>query len=113
VRVHLLNGAFIRSNLTTIAGQNVTVPDQSLGMVQVPLSPPGIAAPGSTVVLEIFSPSGTAVGNTFFPGSNAAAETGPSYIRAPATGCALVEPQTYASISNPQVHLVMSITGTY
>lgn len=113
VRVHTLNGAFVRANLTTIAGQNVTVTNQSLTSMSVNLSPPGIAPAGSTVVLEIFSPNGTAAGNTFYPGSNAAAETGPSYIRAPATGCAITEPATYASISNPQVHLVMSLTGTY
>jgi len=113
VRVHTLNGAFVRANLTTIAGQTVSVANQSLTSMSVTLSPPGIAPAGSTVVLEIFAPNGTALGNTFFPGSNAAAETGPSYIRAPATGCAITEPATYASISNPQVHLVMSVTGTY
>lgn len=113
VRVHTLNGAFVRANLTTIAGQTVTVPNQSLTSMSVTLSPPGVAAAGSTVVVEIFAPNGTALGNTFYPGSNAAAETGPSYIRAPATGCAITEPATYASISNPQVHLVMSVSGTY
>ncbi len=113
VRVHTLNGAFVRANLTTIAGQTVTVANQSLTTMSVTLSPPGIAPAGSTIVLELFSPNGTTVGHAFFPGSNAAAETGPSYIRAPGTGCAITEPATYASISNPQVHLVMSVTGTY
>lgn len=113
VRVHTLNGAFVRANLTTIAGQTVTVPNQTLTNMSVTLSPPGVAPAGSTIVLELFSPSGTTVGHAFFPGSNAAAETGPSYIRAPGTGCAITEPATYASISNPQVHLVMSVTGTY
>lgn len=112
VRVHTLNGAFVRANLTTIAGQTVSVNNQSLGTVSVPLSPPGVAPAGSTIVVEVFSPDGTTIGNSFYLGSNASAETQPSYIRAP--GCnSIIEPATFASLSQPQVHLVMSVTGTY
>jgi len=113
VRVHTLNGALVRSNLTTIAGQNVTVTNQALTQMSVVLSPPGVAPAGSTIVVEVFSPNGMPSNTIFYLGSNAAAETGPSYIRAPADGCVITEPATYTSIGFPQVHLVMSVTGTY
>lgn len=77
----------------------------------MPLSPPGLAPAGSTIVVEVFSPDGRTVGNSFYPGSNAAAETGPSYIRAPA--CGSTNPVTYAQAGFPTVHLVLTVTGTY
>jgi hypothetical protein len=112
VRLYTLTGTFILPNLTAIAGQTVTVPNSaSLTVMQVTLSPPGVAAAGSTIVAEILSPDGSAAGNVFYPGSNASAETGPSYIRAP--DCGAAQPATFASLSQPQVHLVLTVTGTY
>ena len=113
VRVYTVAGAFPAGVLTQIAGQSVTVTDaQSNTLVPVNLSPPGVAPAGSTIVVEVFAPDGRTVGNTFYPGSNTAAETQPSYIRAPA--CNYTMPVTYAqaAITSP-VRLIMTVTGTY
>lgn len=111
VRLYTLNGGFTLPNLTAIAGQTVTIANTALSTTQVTLAPAGVAPAGSTVVVEVFSPDGNTNGNIFYPGSNAAAETGPSYIRAP--DCGAAQPATFASLSQPQVHLVLTVTGTY
>jgi hypothetical protein len=112
VRLYTLAGAFVLPNLTAIAGQTVTVQNaSSLSVVQVPLAPVGVAPAGSTLVAEVFVPDGLAANNVFFVGSNAATETGPSYIRAPL--CGATQPATFASLAQPQVHIVLTVTGTY
>ena len=105
-------GAFPAGVLTQIAGQTVTVNNTATGVVlPVTLSPPGIAPAGSTVVAEVFIPDGTAAGNIIFAGSNTDAESGPSYIRAPS--CGSTQPATLASVGFPNVHMVLTVTGTY
>ena len=42
--------------------------------------------------MEVFTPDGQATGNLFFIGSNAAAETGPSYLSA--ADCGITTPTT-------------------
>jgi hypothetical protein len=100
VRLHTLSGAFVRSNLTTLTDQTVTIPNQSLTSMAVTLSPPRVIPAGSTLVFEVFSPNGTVTGNTFYLGSNTATETGPSYI-SPATGCVITEPATSTRSASP------------
>ncbi len=112
VKLYTVAGTFPAGVLTQIAGQVVTVPNTTTGTtIPVTLSPPGIAAAGSTVVAEVYVPDGRTVGNTFFIGSNTAAETGPSYIRAP--DCSASNPVTFASTGNPGVHVILTVTGTY
>jgi len=112
VRLHTLNGAFLTANLTPIAGQVVTAPVTTTGLVMpVALSPAGVAPAGSTLVVEILVPDGYAAGNIFFIGSNTATESGPSYIRAP--DCGLNEPGTFASVGFANVHIILTVTGTY
>ena len=111
VRLYTVAGAFPAGVLTPIAGQSVTVPDQSNTVIQVPLSPAGVAPAGSTIVAEVFTPDGRTVGNTFYIGSNTAAETQPSYIRAPI--CGSTNPVSYATAGFPTVHIVLTVTGTY
>jgi hypothetical protein len=60
------------------------------------------------VVLELNTPAGA--GNSFFVGSNAAAESGPSYLSAAA--CAVVVPATTGSIGFPNMHIVLFAEGT-
>ena len=112
VKLYTVSGAFPAGVLTQIAGQVVTVNNTTTGVtIPVTMSPPGLAAAGSTLVAEVYVPDGRTVGNTFFIGSNAAAETGPSYIRAP--DCSATNPVTFASTGNPGVHIVLTVTGTY
>jgi hypothetical protein len=94
-------------SLTQIGITNTTVNDTSLSIVNIPVT--GSAPAGSQLVVEVLTPDGTAAGNRFFIGSNAAAETGPSYIRAPI--CGVVNPTTTAAIGFPDMHIVMNVKG--
>jgi hypothetical protein len=93
-------------NLTPLGSHTTELTFQSLTLITVPLA--GTAPAGSTLVVEIAAPdlSGQAA---FFPGSNAAGRTPPSYVAAP--DCGAPEPVTYDSIGAPDVHLVMTVTG--
>ena len=61
-------------------------------------------------MVEVFTPNGQAAGNFFFIGSNAAGQTGPSYLAAQT--CGINEPATTATIGYPGMHIVMNVTGT-
>lgn len=112
VKLYTVAGTFPAGVMTQIAGQIATVNDTATGLVlPVTLSPTGLAPAGSTVVAEVFIPDGQAVGNSIFVGSNTAAETAPSYIRAPT--CGSTAPATLASVGFPAVHIVLTVTGTY
>jgi hypothetical protein len=118
IKLHTLNGAFVTGNLTNVAGQNVAVADTATGTVlPVALSPAPVIQPNATLVAEIFVPDGdvdnNGVGNSIFIGSNTAAETAATYIRAPDTGCAITQPATMSSIGFPNVHVVLTVTGQY
>ncbi len=94
-------------SLTQIGITNTTVNDTSLSVVNIPVI--GSAPAGSQLVVEVLTPDGTAAGNSFFIGSNAAAETGPSYLRAP--GCGITTPTTAAALGFPNMHIVMNVNG--
>lgn len=111
VRLHRLAGTLLTANMTNVAGQNVQVNNGTGIVIPVALSPAPVLQPDATLVAEVFVPDGLAASNTFFIGSNAAAETAPSYIRS--TTCTIPEPQTMASISFPDAHIVLTVSGTY
>jgi hypothetical protein len=94
-------------SLTPIGTATVNIADQSGTIVNVPVT--GTAAAGSELVVEVFTPDGTAVGNLFFIGSNAAAETGPSYLRA--ADCGVTTPTTTAALGFPDMHIVLNVNG--
>ena len=83
------------------------MPDQALTLFTVPVA--GTAPAGSVLVVEVFTPNGQTTSNSFFIGSNAAGQTGPSYIAA--ADCTIPEPATTASIGFPNMHIVMNVTG--
>jgi hypothetical protein len=95
-------------SLTQIGTVNSTVTDQSLTLITIPVT--GTAPAGSQLVVEIFTPDGESVGNLFFIGSNASAETNPSYISAAA--CGVATPVTTSTIGFPDMHIVMHVFGT-
>jgi hypothetical protein len=107
VNLYSLDGAFTFANMTLIGTATQSVASQQLTIVTVPVE--GSIAAEGTLVVEIAPPDLSGVA-AFFPGSNNAGETAPSYIASPA--CSINEPATYGSIGFPQVQLVMSVTGT-
>jgi hypothetical protein len=109
VVLHRLNGAVALANLTQIASQPVTIPDQDLQLFTANIS--GTAPAGSQLVVELFTPDGVTPGNNFFIGSNAAGETAPSYLVAP--DCSVPDMMTTAALGFPSMHVVMKVTGTY
>ena len=103
-------GTFPGGTRTQIATTTVNVANQTATVLNVPLA---VTVPAGTteLIMEVFTPNGQApANNSFFIGSNAAAQTGPSYISAAA--CALPTPVTTASIGFPNMHIVMNINGS-
>ena len=76
--------------------------------------PPVTAAVTDTVIVELFSPDGTAPQNVFFIGSNTAGESAPGYLEAAACGIAV--PQTTVSLAPTPMHMILDLgyqfTGT-
>lgn len=111
VRLHTLAGPdLLVASLTEIGRADVTVANQGAGILDVPLVATTDAS--ATLVVEIFLPDAAGGGNLIFPGSNADGQSGPTYVRAPADGCDLVDPTDLADIGFPDMHLVVSVAGT-
>jgi hypothetical protein len=103
----LFPGGFPGS-LTSIGTASISLPDAASNTVySIPVT--GSAAAGSELVVEVFTPDGTVDGNLIFIGSNADAETGPSYLVA--AGCGITTPTTTAGIGFPNMHIVMNAIG--
>lgn len=100
------------ANLTQIGSTTLQLQDQELTLVNVPfLSDPTVSeANAKDLVVEVFSPNGQAQGYIFFIGSNSLGQTGASYIAA--AGCGAPEPRTTYSLGAPQMHIVLTVTGT-
>jgi HYR domain-containing protein/pre-peptidase len=94
-------------SLTLIGTATTMVADQSGTILNIPVT--GTAPAGSELVVEIFTPNGEAAGNLFFIGSNAAPETGPSYLSAP--DCGVTTPTTTSAIGFPNMHIVLNVNG--
>jgi hypothetical protein len=111
VVLHTLSGNDLElDRLTEIGRADIRIANQGAGIVDVPLA--ASVEADSKLVVEIYLPDAAGGGNLLFPGSNAAAQTGPTYLRAPAGGCDLVEPTDMADIGFPDMHLVLSVSGT-
>ena len=91
VRLHRqTTGIFPGGTRTQIATATVNVVNQMATVLNVPLM---VTVPAGTteLIMEVFTPNGQApVNNSFFIGSNAALQTGSSYISA--QGCGLTTP---------------------
>ena len=61
-------------------------------------------------MVEVYTPDGQGSGNFFFIGSNAAGQTGSSYLASAA--CSVPEPTTTGNLGFPDMHIVMNVTGT-
>jgi hypothetical protein len=96
-------GTAISTEAITLADQTATLFSQNLTTQPVLLNASDILA------VEVLTPDGQAAGNLFFIGSNAAPETGPSFIRAAA--CGIAQPTSTTVIGFPNMHIVMTVSG--
>ncbi len=111
VVLHTLAGNDLElDRLSEIARADIRIANQGAGILDVPLA--ASVEAGSKLVVELYLPDAAGGGNLFFPGSNAETQTGPTYLRAPAAGCDLVEPTDVANIGFPDMHMVLSVSGT-
>lgn len=110
VRLYInAGGAFPGGSRTQIATTSLTVMDQMQTVLSVPLAvtvPAGI----SELVMEVFTPDGVAAGNSFFIGSNAVFQTGPSYLSSP--DCGNPTPTDTAALGAPSMHIVFNVNGS-
>jgi len=109
VRFHTLNGVMSTANLTLLYTETFNVPDQSLSIYNFVLATPVLVPVGETLVVEIFTPDGQSLGNSFFIGSNTTATASPSYITA--ATCGISQPTNVASIGFPGMNIVMNVYG--
>lgn len=103
-----VGGAFPAGTRTQVGSATVTVADQSGTLLNVPVT--GSLPAGAELVVEAFTPDGTAGGNSFFIGSNNLGQSGPSYLQAP--DCGVTAPTTTAAIGFPNVQIVLNAVGT-
>lgn len=106
VNLYTLDGAFWYENMDLIGSRTQRLEFQSRTTVTVPVT--GSVPAGATIVAEVAAPDLSGVA-AFFPGSNDAGETAPSYVSAP--DCGAPEPVAYESLGAPWVHLVMTVTA--
>ncbi|GAB5518608.1 MAG: hypothetical protein RhofKO_08590 [Rhodothermales bacterium] len=109
VRVYASTGAaFPAGTMVLLSEETVSVSDMSQGLLEVPIT--AAVSPNAEMVIEVFTPSGADLGNSFFIGSNDAEETGASYLSAEA--CGITVPTTVDAIGFEDMHIVMSVSGT-
>jgi hypothetical protein len=113
VRLHRVSsGTFPTGQLQQLHTQVFAIADVANTVVPLTFSAPVVAPAGSTLVVQVTSPDYTTAGNFFFPGSNTAGESGPSYVMASA--CGINSPTAYTQVIDPasSVHLVLTVDGT-
>jgi hypothetical protein len=111
VVLHTLSGNELEvDRLSEIGRADIRVANQGAGIIDVPLA--ASVEAGAKLVVELYLPDAAGGGNLLFPGSNTASQTGPTYLRAATAGCDLVEPTDLADIGYPDMHLVLSVSGT-
>jgi len=98
------------ASLTAVSSDNFSIPDQTNSVFNAVIaSQPVFIVATDILVVEIFTPDGQTTTNSFFVGSNAGGQTGPSYILA--TACGISEITNLASIGFANMHIVMSVNG--
>lgn len=92
---------------TLVGTSTVDITPQNLTLYTFNVT--GTVPVGQQLVVEINTPDGQTLGNLFFIGSNAAGQSGPSYIQA--ADCGLAAPGDLAGIGFPNMHIIMTVTG--
>lgn len=104
--------AFPGGARTLLATENVLIPDQTLTLLNIPLTTPvPLLNASGVLVVELFTPSGIAAGHSFVVGANPAGQLAPSYISA--ADCGIATPTDLAALATglPNMHIVMQVNG--
>jgi hypothetical protein len=111
VNLYANSGApFPAGTLTLLASSgSINISDQSLTIFDLPIA---ATVPAGTLelVMEVMTPDGTELGNAFFVGSNASAETGTSYLSS--DGCEIFDPTPVGDLGAPDMHIVFNVNGS-
>lgn len=107
VNIYTLSGPLLIANLTLLGTQTISLADQNLSIMNVPVS--ATIPAGSILVTEIFSPNGQVDGNSFFIGSNSLGQSDPSYIAA--SDCGITEITDIAAVGFPGNHYVFNVNA--
>ena len=99
------------ASLTLLASESISVPDSAAGtLLNVNFaSPPALVVATDILVVEVLAPEGQTAGHSFFIGSNAGGQSGPSFVRAPT--CGINDITNLATAGFPNMHIVMSVSG--
>jgi len=95
--------------MTLLRDEPIMIVDQTMQIVNTPLTAPVVVPAGRDIVVEIFIPNGVPSQHRYFPGSNGAGQSAPSYLAAPTCGAA--EPADLATLGAgfPNVHLIIDL----
>lgn len=109
VNLYSLVGNYPGGTVTLLNTKPVAVSlADALRLVDTGTTMTQVVPAGSKIVLEV-THNGTANAEIFYMGSNASAETKPSYIKA--ATCGISTPTATTAIGFPNAHWVMTITG--
>jgi len=100
-------GTFPGGALTPIGSATVTIDDVDQAFVTVPVT--GTAPPGTDLVVDVAPSNGNATFSAFAIGSNAAGQTAPGYLTAPA--CNVATPTDLATLGFPDMDIVVNVRG--
>ena len=109
VNFYSLAGPLTFANLTLLATEAVTVADQSLSVLNIPLTNQLTVPAGTVLVVEFFTPDGQGAGHSLFVGSNNLGQTGDTYLAA--ADCGITEPTDVALIGFPDMQWVLNINA--
>lgn len=94
-----------------LGSESFLLSDTTLTVQQLRFSAPGFMAytpSGSdSLIVEFFTPDGQTAGHSFFVGSNAAGQSGPSYLTAAACGATL--PSDIAALGFPAMNVILDL----
>lgn len=105
-----ISGAANPPGNNMVSSEAVNVANQTLSLLAVPLTTqPLLLVASDVLAVEVFTPNGQTAGNSFFIGSNALGQSGPSYLKAAPCGVSTITDT--AAIGFPGMHIVMQVTG--
>lgn len=100
--------------ITPLNSANVSVPTTAdTDNRKLTAAVTGTVPAGGKLVVEIFSPDYSNTTTFFYAGASAGTETAPGYVRAPATGCDITQPQSMKALDPAAGSLIISVTGTH
>jgi hypothetical protein len=103
VSAYTLAGAFTLANLTLLG--SVVVPITTAPLTMYTANMGGLTVPANSILVVAYSVPSNNVNSTFFPGSNAAGQSAPSYISTIA--CGVDEPTDLVDIGFPDTHVII------